>query len=125
MKTVRTYKMTIATSWYDAEEKGLKSYEQHFTIARPGKIRNVRRTLARRGLEYFRRSISRRIKKRVPRGRIKVRFEREERAKKSEPKIRIQGSSMIFRGRNWHASPLTSKLLNYVKRHRRSTHGRR
>ena len=119
MRPVQTYKMTIATSWYDATERGAKSYEQHFTVTRPGKIRTVRRTLSKRGLGYFQRSIYRRYKKWTPKRKMKIRFEREEPAKKKENTIRVEGSSMLYRGKRWWAYPLPHTVLSYGKKRRR------
>lgn len=119
MRLVHTYRMTVATSWYDATERGAKSYEQHFTVTRPGKIRTVRRTLSKRGFEYFQGSIYRRFKKWTPKWKIKIRFEREELAQKRENAIRVEGSSMLYRGKRWWAYPLPHRVLSYGKRRRR------
>ncbi|GEM_PF-1888110 len=124
MRKVRTYRMTVASTWYDKISRGVKEYELHFTIARPGKIRNVRRKLAERGVPYFQRLVYRRIKKWIPKRKIRVSFEREEPAKKSESKIRIEGRSMLYRGKRWRAYPLGRWELSYSKRRRRKR-GRR
>jgi len=111
--------MTISSTWYDKISRGVKEYELHFTVARPGKIRNVRRALAKRGVPYFQGLIYRRIKKWIPKSRIKVRFEREEAAEKSESRIRVEGRSMLYRGKRWKAYPLGHWELSYVKKRRR------
>jgi hypothetical protein len=119
MKIVRLYSMTVSSTWYDKEARGAKEYELHFAVARRGNIRTVRRRLGRRGVPYFQSYVYRRVRKWIPRSKIKVRFEREQPAGKSEGKISIEGRSMLFRGRRWWAFPLGKWELNYSKRKRK------
>jgi len=114
--------MTVATAWYDKASRRAKEHELHFTVARPGKIRNVRRYLARRAVPYFQQAIYRHYKHWIPKQRIRVAFEREEAASKSETKIRIEGRSMLYRGKQWAAFPLAQRELSYSKK-RRSKRG--
>jgi hypothetical protein len=116
---VRTYRMTIASTWYDKKAGGAKEYELHFKIARRGDIRRVRRNLARRSVPYFQQFVYRRLKRWVPKAKIKVRFEREEPATRSENTIRIEGRSMLFKGKRWSAYRLGPRMLNYAKKKRK------
>ncbi len=118
-KTLRTYHMTVASTWYDKTAGGAKEYELHFTVARSGQIRTVRRKLARRGLVYFQGLVYRRTKNWIRKRRIKARFEREEAANKTESRIRVDGRSMLFRGRQWKAYPLGTKELSYARKRKR------
>jgi hypothetical protein len=95
--------MTIASAWYDKLGRGKREYELHFAVARKGNRRTVRRHLARRGIEYFQRLIYRRIEKWIPARNIKIGFEREEVADRSETRIRVEGRSMLYRGKRWWA----------------------
>jgi len=118
MTAFRKYRMTVATSWYDATDRGAKSYELHYSVARRGKIRTVRRTLSKRGLQYFQTSMYRRLRKWTPRGKIKVSFERELPAVRSERRIQIEGRSMLYRGKRWWAYPLPHRDLSYARKKR-------
>jgi hypothetical protein len=111
--------MTIASTWYDKKAGGAKEYELHFKIARRGNIRSVRRKLALRGVPYFQQFVYRRLKRWVPKARLKVRFEREEPATRTENGISIEGRSMLFKGKRWSAYPLVSRELNYAKKKRK------
>jgi hypothetical protein len=117
--SVRTYRMSIASTWYDRKAGGAKEYELHFRVSRRGKIRTVRRTLARRGVPYFQRMIYRQIERWIPLERIRVRFEREKRATRSDTRIQIDGRSMLYWGKRWEAYPLGERELNYARRRRR------
>jgi len=126
LRPIRTYRMTVATSWYDVVEKGAKSFELHFTAARAGETRAIRRRLSKKGIAYFQGSIYRRFRKWTPKRKIKIRFEREELAKKRENTLRVEGSSMLYRGKRWWAYPLPRRVLSYgKKRRRRRRHDRR
>jgi hypothetical protein len=113
--------MTIFTTWYDKTTSGAQEYELHFTVARHGRIRTVRRTLMERGIPYFQGLLYRRLKKWIPNRKVKVRFEREQPALTSESKIRLEGRSMLFRGKRWWAYPFGRWVLSYArkKRHQR------
>lgn len=114
--TIKLYRMTIANSWYDHKVKLVREYELHFKIARRGRIQNVRRHLAERGVPYFQQSIYRKYKRWMPKRKLKVRFEREEPALKSQSIITIEARTMHYRGKRWNAYPLPSKTLSYAKR---------
>ena len=122
MTRARLYKMTIcsAYTWYDKAEEGARSFDLHFTVARRGKTRTVRRTLAKRGIPYAQQLIYRKMKKWIPRRGLKVKFEREQPALRGESKIRIIGQSMIFRGRRWSAKTIGEWKLSYTKKKRPS-----
>ena len=47
MATIREYRMTVATTWYD-RQRGRLEWEMHFKAAREGDIRKVRAELAKR-----------------------------------------------------------------------------
>jgi hypothetical protein len=111
--------MTIATVWYDQKVRHAREQEMHFRVARRGKISNVRRHLANRGVPYFQRTIYRLYKKWIPRRKIKVRFEREEPATRVEPTITIEARRMEYRGKRWKAYRLPSRTLRYAMKRRR------
>ena len=45
MSIFRTYRMTVASTWYDKQKKAAQEYEMHFKIARKGDIARVRSQL--------------------------------------------------------------------------------
>jgi len=120
MQPVRTFRMTISSLWYDKKARRAREYELHFRVARRGGIRNVRRHLARRGVPYFQRTIYRKYKRWIPKGRIKVRFEREEPARKVERTIQIEVRRMEGKGRQWKAYRMPSRVLSYAKKRRKT-----
>ncbi|MGB6680716.1 MAG: hypothetical protein WBF08_05245 [Candidatus Bathyarchaeia archaeon] len=119
MRYVRLYRMTVASAWYDQKEKNKKEYELHFKIARHGKIRTVRKRLKQRGVKYFQSRVYREFKKWIPRRKVKARFEREEPALKSQPRITVVVRGMEYKGKRWNAFSLPDRILNYAKRRRR------
>jgi len=97
----------------------------HFKASRGGDIRRVRREMARRGVEYFQKYVYRRHKRWIPKGKIRVGFEREKPATKTEPLMMIEVRRMEFVGRQYEGYPLPSRRLSYVKRRRKfKTRGR-
>jgi len=119
MRYPLTHRMTIATKWYDDRSRCAREYEGHFKVSRYGKIRSVRRRLARRGAPYFQQLIYRRFSKWIPKRQLRINFEREEVAAEAERDITIQLRGMQYRGREWLATPFPSKVLSYAKRKRR------
>lgn len=120
MKPARTYRMTIASTWYDKAAGAAREYELHFKIARHGRIRNVRRHLAARGAPYFQRMIYRRFRKWTPKRKLRISFEREESATRGQDTIAIEARRMEGRGRRWKAFPMMGLTLPYSKKRRRS-----
>ena len=116
MTTARTFRMTIATKWYDEREECVQEYEIHFKTARLGKIRNVRRYLAKRGVEFFQKHVYEKTGKLIPKGKIRIAFEKEEPARKAEKRIKIEMRKMRYRGRKWKADRLPSKTIPYTKK---------
>jgi len=119
MKSARTYRMTVASTWYDAEAGVAREYEMHFKVARRGRIQTVRLHLAKKGATYFQQAIYRQTGKWIRKRKIRVSFEREEPAAKGQSTITIEARSMQYRGRRWKAYPLPSRTLNYAKKRRR------
>ena len=119
MPSARTYRMTIASAWYDKAARAQREYEAHFIVARRGRIRTIRRRLAKRGAPYFQRLIYRRFRRWIPKRKIRISFEREEPARKAQREITIDLRGMQYRGRKWQATPFPSKVLRYAKRKRK------
>jgi hypothetical protein len=113
------YKMTAATVWYDQPAELQREFERHFEVSRRGSLRQVRRTLARKGVPFLQREIYRRHGIWIPRSRIRVNFEKEEVAAAGERAIRAIGNSMRYRGKKWSATPLPVRVIPYVKRKRK------
>ena len=122
MKTVRAYRMTVASRWYDEPSRCEREYEMHFKVARPGNIRTVRWHMVKRGIPYFQQVIYRRFRRWVPKRQIRARFEREEMEERGEAVIVIETRSMQYRGRDWKSFPFPSKGLTYAKKRRKRRH---
>ena len=116
---IRMFRMTDSSTWYDEEAQQVREYELHFKVARRGKIRNVRRYLARRGIPYFQQSIYRLYEHWIVKRKIRVSFEREEPARKVERIIQIEVRRMEGVGKRWKAYPLPSRVLSYAKKRRK------
>jgi hypothetical protein len=119
MRLARTYRMTIATKWYDDRSRCAREHEGHFKVSRCGKIRTVRRHLAKRVAPYFQQLIYRRFRKWIPKRQLRINFEREELATEAERNMTIQLRGMQYRGREWKATPFPLKVLSYAKRRRK------
>ncbi|MFC1506514.1 hypothetical protein ACFLQ6_05515 [Thermoproteota archaeon] len=118
----RTFRMTIASVWYDKVSKIAREYEMHFKVARRGDIRNIRRYLAKRGVEYFQGHVYGRFTRWPKKRKVRIAFEREQPAVKTQRQIRIEMRQMEIKGRRWKATPLPSRVIGYVrKRIRRRT----
>jgi len=122
VKIVHTYRMTVASRWYDEPSRCEREQEMHFKAARRGKLRTVRRHLAKRGIPYFQQVIYRRFKRWIPKRQIRARFEREEVEQRSEPTMTVETRGMQYRGRDWKAFPFPSKVLTYAKKRRKRKH---
>jgi len=122
VKTVRAYRMAVASRWYDEPSRCEREYEMHFKVARPGNIRTVRRRLVKRVIPYFQQVIYRRFRRWISKRQIRARFERQEMEERGEPVIVIETRSMQYRGRDWKAFPFPSKVLTYAKKRRERKH---
>lgn len=119
MPVVRTFRMTISSTWYQKAAGRVQEYELHFKVERRGRIRNIRRYLARRGVPYFQQTVYRLYRRWIPKWKIRVAFEREQPALQTERAISIEVRRMEGRGKRWKAYPLPSKVLSYVKKKRK------
>lgn len=117
--TPRTFRMTIASTWYDNITQKAREYEMHYKAARRGSIVHVRRHLAKRGIKHFQQTVYRLFKRWIPKNKIRIAFEREELAKKVECLIQIEVRALIGRGRRWTAFGLPSRVLTYSKKKRK------
>ena len=113
---IRQYRVTVAGRGYDNERKRQLKPELHFTVARRGSIRNVRRQLAKRGVDYYQQRIHREYGIWIPKNRIRVGFEREGPAKKTERSIRIEGLTFAFTGKRTTAVRMASRALSFAKK---------
>jgi len=119
MKPVRTYRMSVFSTWYDVAAEGLVSYEMHYRVARRGRIRTVREYLRGRGLKHFQQTVYRLTDKWLPKRKVKAYFEREEPAQTSQRDINIEIVRMERKGKRWTASKLPPKILRFFKRRRK------
>ena len=117
--------MTIASAWYDARFRCARECEMHFKAVRRGELRSIRRALARRGIRYFQREIYRKHGKWIPRRKIRVSFEREEKASKAQRQVSVNVRSMRYQGKYHRATALPSRVISYGKRKRRRSSKRR
>ena len=118
-RPVRLYRTTASSTWYDEKEQKAKEFELHYSVARHGEIKTIRKHLADRIVPHFQRTVYRASKRWIPKRRVKVRFEREQPALRSQQLIRVEARRMEYRGRQWKAYRLPPRTLNYAKRKRR------
>jgi len=116
---VKEYRMTVASTSYDANRHAAVEHEMHLRAARKGSIATVRRQLAKRGVEYFQQYVYRKERRWIRKEKIKAKFERERPATKTEPLIMIDVRAMEYRGRQWRAQPFPRRILSYTKRRRK------
>ncbi len=114
--TIHMYRMTIASTWYDEGARHSREYELHFKVPLQGRPENIRRRLARRGVPYFQQQTYRKYGKWVPRRKIRVSFEREEKARRAERRISVNVRTMRYRGKHHRATALPSRVISYGKR---------
>jgi len=112
MSVARVYHMTLATRGYSPSQNAW-SFEAHYTAALSGDIHDVRLDLADLGIPHFRRAIMRRYRLRIPEGKIRVGWEREEPALASSPDVHVEFREMTYRGKQTQARQLPPDLLRY------------
>lgn len=113
----KLFRMTIAGRGY-SRDRGAVQPEFHFKVARAGDVRRIRRQLADRGVEYFQRSVRSMFGFWIPKKDIRVGFEREIHATKSDPSMTIEILAMSYKGKRHRAERLPSRVIPYAKRHR-------
>jgi len=118
--SVRLYRMTIASNWYDDRMRFAREFEMHFKAVRRGELRSIRRALARKGVQYFQRAVYRKHGKWIPKRKIRVSFEREEKARKAQRDMSVDGRTMRYLGKHHRATALPSRVISYGKKRRRS-----
>ena len=112
MASARLYRMTLSTRGYSLGQNAW-SFEAHYTAALPGDIGDVRVDLADFCIPHFRRAVLRRTGVRIPEGKIRVGWEREEPALTPSPDIHVEFREMTFRGKETHARRLPPEVLRY------------
>jgi hypothetical protein len=112
MSVARVYHMTLATRGYSPSQNAW-SFEAHYTAALSGDIGDVRLDLADFGVEHFRRAIMRRYGLRIPEGKIRVGWEREESALAPSPDVHVEFREMTYRGKQAYARRLPAEVLRY------------
>jgi hypothetical protein len=117
--TIRIYRMTVATRWYDGTVGKARLYEGHFKVARQGSIHTVRRNLADKGVPFFQRTIWNRYHKWISKSQIRIGFEREESAFKASPEVQVEFRDLEFRGKRYSAFPRPSSTMRYVRGRRK------
>jgi len=112
MSVARVYHMTLATRGYSPSQNAW-SFEAHYTAALSGDIGDVRLDLADFGIPHFRGAIMRRYGLRIPEGKIRVGWEREEPALAPSPDIHVEFREMTYRGKQTYARRLPAETLRY------------
>lgn len=119
-QSVRTYRMTVATTWYDEETGQLLEYESHYKVASKGEIQDVRKQLTETGLDDFRRFVRNQTGHLPALHRVRVSFEREEPALAEDDGITIESRTMRRVGsgddRHWSARKLPTRRLRWRRR---------
>jgi hypothetical protein len=112
---VRRYRWTVSSVFYDKRSECKREIETHYSVAVSGRIRDNRRKLGLRGARYHQYLIYAKFGRPLPRGDIKVRFERENvvPASKLDSKISVEGRSMQYKGPQWTATALPSEQIPF------------
>ena len=116
MVKIRTYSMTISTFTSDPREGKLVEHEIYYKVARRGKIGTVRKHLAKRGLKHFQQNVYRLAHRWPKKKYVRISFERESTARKSEPIIKIDIIKMVKKLGRWVARRFPSRTLSYARR---------
>jgi hypothetical protein len=111
--------MTIATFRSDKPTHQLIENEAHFKIARRGELRTVRTRLAKCGAAYFRRWLRTCVKISIPKGKLRIAFEREAHAKKQQQKASVRRFVMRRIKGRWASKEFPAGTMSYVRRRRR------
>jgi hypothetical protein len=114
--TISTYRMTVSTVWYHQPAHMAQGFEMHFTIARGGKIPEVRRALASKGASHFQRTIHKQFSRKVPKRKLRIGFELEEPARSVQNSIRVTARYMEYRDGQWKGTAMPTKVLRYAKK---------
>jgi uncharacterized protein with PIN domain len=114
------YRMVVANKSYDAEEGFAREHEMYFTTSRRASPHTVRRTLARRGAQYFQQRIFRLHRQWIPMHRIRISFETEEQAEAVDRAIKVYGRTIRHCGKLHSATALPPREIPYAKRSRRA-----
>ena len=122
---VRVYRATVATFHYDKPTRQLIEYEMHFKIARRGKLRTIRARLAKLGLKHLQSWLRRYAKISIPKGKLKVAFEREAHARKQQTHASVRRFVMHRVKGRWTSKELPAGTMSYVRRRRKKTRARR
>ena len=112
MSVARVYHMTLAARGYSPSQNAW-SFEGHYTAALSGDIHDVRLDLADFGIPHFRGAIMRRYGLRIPEGKIRVGWEREEPALAPSPDVHVEFREMTYRGKQTYARRLPAETLRY------------
>jgi len=110
---VRRYRCTIATRWYDENLGRVREVEMHFIVARAGPIRTNRRKLANRGATYIRRDVFRHHGRWISKPKLRISFEREEPATRSDHRITVTPRALQYRGNEHTKQNLPSRLIPF------------
>ena len=117
-RMIRTYRMTVASVWYDEDVHKTREYEMHFKVARLGDIREEPHLLSsKRGAGYFQNRIYYLDKHWISLSRIRVSFEREEPAREIDEWIRIEIRHMqgVGKQRQWKAYGELPRKIRYYR----------
>jgi len=109
----RFYRLTISTTWYDADTERARELEIHFKAALAGDVHAVRQSLTAWGLSTFRRELRRRGLS-VPSRKIKARYEREETAPTADPDVTIETLEMEMVGKEWTGYRYPPRKVRYA-----------
>ncbi len=116
---IRLYKMSVSTFFYDEETHQLVEYEHHFKIARRGRIRIIRRRLAKLGGRHLQNWLYKYRKVWIPKRKLRTAFEREQYAKKQEPYATVRRFTMRRIRKRWVAKELASGKMRYSRKRRK------
>jgi hypothetical protein len=118
------YRMVVANKRYDAEEGFAREHEMYFTTSRRASPHTVRRTLARRGAQYFQQRIFRLHGQWIPLHRIRIGFETEEQAEAVDRAIKVYGRTIRHCGKLHSVTALPPREIPYARKSRGAKTGK-
>ncbi len=122
MSRVRTYRSTIYTRpWSQrGDHKGpAKTLELYIESTRAGSIRVSRKALAKRGVQIYQTLAKRFENRKIPKGHIIIKFQREESAQRASREIHVNAREMTYRGKEFFARRLPSLVFRWNRARRR------
>ena len=124
--SVRIYRSTLTTSpWSDEADGQAHSFEIHIRASLKGNIHTNRIKLANAAIPFFQKTFRRRYGRRIAKGKVRVRYEKEERTHVApSPEAQVESLELSFKGKIHRAKRFPPTVLE-LRKPRRPTKAKR